>query len=249
MRIIRLITPWALVCIFGAAGVGAVVLELQASSAIQHADVAISGKGGLLPTMTATAADAGEQGTSTIASVGARLDASLGKLDAQVATVEPAVQKLGPVLDGLKDDTAKLGSAIDAVDRPCETRDASGKDMPCGFIADADRTLAPVRGAFGSIEVAGRHWDRNLTTLDTQEATLFANFNGTAIRLNTALETLNLQMANPDLALMMHNGGEFTTTAVAVEKKLAQCTLRPTFPCVFKDAVILGAQTTGYLLH
>lgn len=235
---------WAIVALMGLGvlvGLGALALEFQVSSAIQHADAAISGKSGLLPTVTATAADAGEQAASTIADAGARLDASLDKLDTQVAAVGPVVKKLGPALDALKDDETKLGDSIDRVNAPCVPG-------PCGTFADVGKTLNTVRGTFGKIEIAANHEDRNLGTLDAQEAQLYLDFHGTAIRLNTALETLNLQMANPDLALMMHNGGEFTTTAVAVEKKLAQCTLHPTFPCVFKDVVILGAQATGYVL-
>jgi len=48
--------------------------------------------------------------------------------------------------------------------------------------------------------------------------------------------------------LMLDNGGEFTTTAVAVEQKLAKCTLHPTLPCVIKSDILFGAQVGGYLL-
>lgn len=232
----------ALAFIFCAVGLGAVALEFQMSSAIQHVDARVSGKSGLLPTVTATAADAGEQAASTIADAGARLDTSLGKLDAQVATIGPVVKKLGPVLDNLKDDTAKLGSSIDRVNAACVPG-------PCGTIADVGKTLNTVRGTFGQIEFAANHEDRNLTTLDRQEAALFADFHGTATRANTSLDTFNTLLANPNLALILQNGGDISTTTAAVEKKLAQCTLHPTLPCVLKSDIIFGAQVGGYLLH
>lgn len=172
--------------------------------------------------------------------------ASLGKIDAQVATIGPGVKdvvkKAGPVLDGLDADTVKLGNSIDLVNAPCVPG-------PCGTVADVGKTLNTVRGTFGQIEIAANHENRNLSTLDTQEATLFEDFHGTATRANTSLDTFNFLLANPNVALMIDNGGEFTTTAVAVEKKLAQCTLHPTLPCVLKSDILFGAQVGGYLLR
>jgi hypothetical protein len=170
-----------------------------------------------------------------------RLNQSLDNLDRQVAAAEPAIKGIGPVLDSLRGNSAQLGRTIDLVNAPCVPG-------PCGTIADVGKTLNTVRGTFGQIEIAANHENRNLGTLDLQEATLFSDFHGTATRANTSLDTFNTLLANPNVTLMVDNGGEFTTTAVAVEKKLAQCTLHPTLPCVLKSDILFGAQVGGYLL-
>jgi ABC-type transporter Mla subunit MlaD len=168
-------------------------------------------------------------------------DSSLETLDRQVATIGPAVRRIDPALDNITDDTYKLGRTIDLFNAPCAP-------APCGAIANLNKTMATVRGTFGQVEVAANHEDRNLDTLDAQEAALFADFHGTATRANTSLDTFNGLLANPNVTLMMANGGKFTTTAVAVEQKLAQCTLHPTLPCVLRSDILFGAQVGGYLL-
>ena len=170
-----------------------------------------------------------------------RLNKSLDNLDRQVATAGPAIKRLDPVLDGVSDDALKLGRAIDLINAPCIPG-------PCGTVADVGKTLNTVRGTFGQIELAANHENRNLSTLDTQEAALFSDFHGTATRTNTGLDTFNALMTRPSVTLMLDNGGEFTTTAVAVEQKLAKCTLHPTLPCVIKSDILFGAQVGGYLL-
>jgi hypothetical protein len=68
-----------------------------------------------------------------------------------------------------------LAPTLDAINRPCGLQ---GK--PCGTLADLNRTFATVRGAVGTVETAGRHYDKQLSTLDKQEATLFQDIHGTA---------------------------------------------------------------------
>jgi hypothetical protein len=178
---------------------------------------------------------------ATINAESARLNRSLDTLDRQVAATGSAIKKSKSVLSNLDDDTAKLGRSIDLVNAPCVPG-------PCGTVADLGKTLNTVRGTFGQIEFAAKHEDRNLTTLDAQEATLFGDFHGTATRANLTLDTFNGLLANPNVTIMMANGAEFTTTAVQVEKKLAECTLHPTLPCVLKSDILFGAQVGGYLL-
>jgi hypothetical protein len=178
---------------------------------------------------------------ATITTESTRLNQSLDNLDRQIATIGPAVKRIDPILANAADDTRKMGRTIDLVNAPCVP-------APCGTLADVNRTMATVRGTFGQIEFAALHEDRNLGTLDTQEAALFADFHETAIRANTTLDTFNGLLANPNVTLMMANGGQFTTTAVAVEQKLAQCTLHPTLPCVLRSDILFGAQVGGYLL-
>ncbi len=172
----------------------------------------------------------------------ARVNRSLDNLDRQVATLGPAIKAVNPLLVNLKDDTAKLGRSIDLVNAPCVPG-------PCGTVADVGKTLNTVRGTFGQIETAANHENRNLSALDTQEATLFADFHGTATRTNTTLDTFNERLASPEVTVMLANGAKFTTTAVELEQKLAQCTLHPTLPCVLKSEILFGAQVGGYLLR
>jgi hypothetical protein len=180
-----------------------------------------------------------------------RVNLSLDNLDRQAATIGPAVRKIGPVLDNLREDTAKLGVSIDLVTNRitilCPPKD-SDELHPCGTLADLAKTLNTARGTMGQIEIAARHENRNLGTLDTQEATLFGDFHGTATRANTSLDLFNKLLADPDVTLILSNGAKFTTTAVALEQKLAQCTLHPTLPCVLKSDILFGAQVGGYLL-
>lgn len=182
-----------------------------------------------------------ETASAAISTEDARLNRSLDNLDRQVAAAGPVIKKITPVLLSFNDDAEKLGRSIDLLNAPC----APG---PCGTVADVGKTLNTVRGTFGQIEIAANHENRNLGALDIQEAALFSDFHETAARTNTGLDTFNGLLARPSVTLMLDNGGEFTTTAVAVEKKLAQCTLRPTLPCVIKSDILFGAQVGGYLL-
>jgi ABC-type transporter Mla subunit MlaD len=188
---------------------------------------------------------------ATMDTESARLNKSLDNLDKQVGTVGPAIKKLDPVLDNVAQDTAKLGTSIDLVTNRvtviCPPKD-SDELHPCGTLADLAKTLNTVRGTFGEIRIAANHENRNLGTLDTQEAKLFEDFDGMATRGDTTLDTFNGLLANPNVTIMLANGAEFTTTAVALENKLAQCTLHPTLPCVLKSDILFGAQVGGYLL-
>lgn len=58
---------------------------------------------------------------------------------------------------------------------------------PCGTLADVNQTLHTIRGTFGQVEVAAKHENAQLTTLDTQERDLF---NGAQGVLKQSRETL-----------------------------------------------------------
>ncbi|HEY5054673.1 MAG TPA: hypothetical protein VII58_00845 [Acidobacteriaceae bacterium] len=182
-----------------------------------------------------------------------RLNQSLDGLDGQVATIGPAIKRVDPILLNVKDDTAKLGVAIDLTSHRLNdlcpgAKTADAALHPCGTLADLNRTLATFRGVGGEVEKAAIHENKNLTTLDTQEAALFADFHGTAVKVDAILETSNGRLASPDVTVMLANGAKFTTTAVALEEKLAACTLHPTLPCMLKSDILFGAQVGGYLL-
>lgn len=73
----------------------------------------------------------------------------------------------------------QVNTALAKVNQPCmpvkgqKLTLADSKD--CGTLADVNRMLQTARGTMGTLETAGRHWDKNLDTLDVQEATLFTN--------------------------------------------------------------------------
>lgn len=85
-----------------------------------------------------------------------------------------------------------VNAAMKTINQPC------GDDKPCGTLADVAKTLNTVRGTFGQIEVAANHEDRNLTTLDVQEATLFADTHST-------FADADALMVSPDVAAMFRN--------------------------------------------
>jgi hypothetical protein len=78
---------------------------------------------------------------------------------------------------------------------------------------------------------------------------LIASYTATGNDLDTTIKTANDIMASPNVTIMLANGAQFTTTAVQLEQKLAQCTLHPTLPCVLKSDILFGAQVGGYLLR
>jgi hypothetical protein len=227
----------AVVC--ATVGVGAVLLEFQLSSAVQHAD---RGVAGLTAAAGSTFAEVGAQAVTTLAGETARVNASLDTLDRQVATVGPVVRQLGQFTGELSRDSAKAGDTLDRINAPCVPG-------PCGTVADVGKTLNTVRGTFGQIEVAANHEDKNLTTLDAQELQLFTDFHGTETRLNTGLDTADALLANPNIAYAMDSGAGILHTGELVEQKLAACTLHPTAKCMFKSDAIFVAQVWGYLLH
>jgi ABC-type transporter Mla subunit MlaD len=94
-------------------------------------------------------------------------------------------------------------------------------------------------------------------TIDAQTANdllvqlkpLIASYTATGNDLDITIKTANGIMASQNVTIMLANGAQFTTTAVQLEQKLAQCTLHPTLPCVLKSDILFGAQVGGYLLR
>jgi hypothetical protein len=88
---------------------------------------------------------------------------------------------------------------------------------PCGLLADAARTLNTARMTMGQIEIAANHEDKNLGTLDQQEATIYAG-------ANDDVQALHALLASPDLLQTVHNL-DTTSAAVADSAKQADGTL------------------------
>jgi methyl-accepting chemotaxis protein len=105
--------------------------------------------------------------------------------------------KVGAALDG-------ASSTLDAVNRPCGV---PGK--PCGTLADVNRTLATVRGTFGQIEAAANHEDRNLASLDAQEAQLYED-------AHQSVTDLNALLASPDVARFLRSSADTSMQVTAI---------------------------------
>ena len=109
---------------------------------------------------------------------------ALGSIGYRVLTA-PALPDLAPTLN--------------AINRPCPIPGKTG--APCGTLADLNRTLATVRGAVGTVETAGRHYDKQLSTLDKQEAILFKDIHGTATDARSAIADVRTTVNTANSAL------------------------------------------------
>jgi len=67
----------------------------------------------------------------------------------------------------------EAAKAFETMNRNCD----NGKES-CGTLADLNQTLRTVRGTFGQIEMAAKHEDTQLGTLDKQEKTIFNDLHG-----------------------------------------------------------------------
>lgn len=102
------------------------------------------------------------------------------------------------------------------VNRPCGTVD--GVFAPCGTLADFNRTLATARGTMGQIEIAANHEDKNLETLDAQEAMLVADTHKTLTDADALISSpyivkslQNLDSSTASLADSMKQGDAILT--------------------------------------
>ena len=120
------------------------------------------------------------------------------------------------------------------------TADALSKTADSGT-----QTLTAATGAIQTVTINAQ----TANDLLLQLKPLVASYTATGNDLDTSVKTFNGIMASRNVTVMLANGAQFTTTAVQLEQKLAQCTLHPTLPCVLKSDIIFGAQVGGYLLR
>jgi hypothetical protein len=114
-----------------------------------------------------------------------------------------------------------------------------------GTADTAAGTFAAATGAIQTLTIDAQ----TANDLLLQLKPLIASYTATGNDLDTTIKTANGIMASPNVTIMLANGAQFTTTAVQLEQKLAQCTLHPTLPCVLKSDILFGAQVGGYLLR
>jgi hypothetical protein len=118
-------------------------------------------------------------------------------------------------------------------------------DALTGTAKAATVTLTAATGAIQTLTIDAR----TANDLLVQLKPLIASYTATGNDLDISVKTFNGLMASPNVTIMLANGAQFTTTAVQLEQKLAQCTLHPTLPCVLKSDILFGAQVGGYLLR
>lgn len=98
------------------------------------------------------------------------LDSTLSQTDAVVAETGTAVVGIQSSVKNVSSDLHAVSSGINQtfylINKSCSS-------APCGTLADVNRTLATFRGTAGTLEIAGRHEDQNLSHLDAQETQLF----------------------------------------------------------------------------
>lgn len=115
-----------------------------------------------------------------------RVIRNLGTQTSQVLTQTSTAfdQTLGNVNNTVR----LMDNTLTIVNQTC------GDGHPCGTLADVAKTLNTIRGTAGQVEIAAAHENKNLTTLDQQEATLFSDVHGTITTANTLLAATNLGM-------------------------------------------------------
>jgi hypothetical protein len=122
---------------------------------------------------------------------------------------------------------------------------SSTADSLAGTADAATGTLTAATGAIQTLTIDAQ----TANDLLVQLKPLIASYTAAGNDLGAAIKTANGIMASPNVTIMLANGAQFTTTAVQLEQKLAQCTLHPTLPCVLKSDILFGAQVGGYLLR
>lgn len=151
------------------------------------------------------AADVGELKNTSKAMTGTLTQATTG-----LAAVTGVVNNLQPVISNLDVVTFRLNGAMLNLQRPCDVvnvakstyyTDLYSKDsvMPCGLFADTAQTMGTVRGAFGQVEVAAIHENKNLGTMDKQEAQLFADLHTLLVDGHTLLVSANTLISDKDV--------------------------------------------------
>ena len=154
-------------------------------------------------------------------SVAQHAGSTLTKVDSVVENAGKSVDQVSKSLSVAQSDigsvTNSLNKTFYLVSKPCVP-------APCGTIADINRSLATFRGLAGTIEIAGNHWDKNLTTLDTQEASLFNDSHDVLTNLSTETNTLNKTTTDLDAYFTSPDLLESTKNLNTITYNLGQTT-------------------------
>jgi hypothetical protein len=139
----------------------------------------------------------GEAADATKATVAAAT-ATLQQTTVTLAEGQRTLQAFDPVIGKAGVAVDNFNAATVALQRPCKVYNIKGSPfytpfysegsvMPCGLLPDITDVLHTTRGTLGVFEVAGNHWNKNLTTVDAQETTLFNDVHTTFTNANAKL--------------------------------------------------------------
>jgi hypothetical protein len=167
---------------------------------------------------------------------------TLTNVDATTAEVDLAVTNVGASFTSAAADVQQMRLALvpiaDQLDQtlafvnqkciPVEGQVLTLADSKnCGTLADVSRTLQTMRGAIGTVEVAGENFDKHEALFYQQETQLFYT-------ANTAFAHFDTLVSSPDLAAAMVNGktllGNLDVGTALVDKKMDEVFYPP--PCV-----------------
>jgi hypothetical protein len=139
--------------------------------------------------------------------------ATISAANAAIAHVNTATDQVGVAFtnaaSSLQAVTNGANQTFGELNKPCVPG-------PCGTLADINKTLGTVRGTFGQIEIAANHEDKNLSTLDTQEATLFTDFDTLAKTGNSDASDLDALLKRKALQNFVDNLGPLSANFVAI---------------------------------
>jgi len=128
--------------------------------------------------------------------------------------------------------TDNLNKTLENINREC------GAGKPCGTLADVAKTLNTMRMTVGAVEIAANHEDRNLATLDRQEADLFA---GT----HTALAGVNGELTAAQEATKALTGTANAATVTLAGAGTTITSLQPRLEAVLGDSDALLMRVTS----
>lgn len=190
--------------------------------------------------------------------------------DAAVKRADLALSGKDGVLDTMSATTAKAGATLDSINRLCPG--PTDPARACGVLADLNRTMATIRGVAGQVEVAAIHENKQLTTIDGQEAKLVDDLHevltssaGTAKAATLAIQQGTTTMAaeqpqvdalikaatatvaNPDVPILIHHAAGITASGDQITKDAADKIHQYVHPN--KKKVTFWGSVDGFMMY
>jgi hypothetical protein len=164
---------------------------------------------------------------------------TLRDVDKSASDLEKAAT---PAVVGLRSTEGKLNATIDLTshrinDLCPDPKAVDAAIHPCGTLADADRTLATLRGSSGQLE-------RSMLVFNQHEGDLFTQESAAYAELQKSVSDFDAAVTNPDLATMVHSGAAITTDAAAVTHDGRTWIHQKLFPTK-KKGFVSGFEATG----
>ena len=132
------------------------------------------------------------------------LNASISELGIDMQNATSDIYQTRLAIQGV---TSRLDTTLDLINAKCPKNDGTIKgvdeDKDCGLLANVNTTLRTTRGAIGTLETAGRNFDKNEATFYTQEADLYAQ----GLK---AVKEFNDLVTSKDLTDALHHSANIT---------------------------------------